>query len=198
MPKRVDHDHRRRQLAEALLRAAGSRGLHAVSLRDVAREAEVSVPLIQHYFSTKDELLLFTLDHLAEDMTERVGRRVRSAGTGATPRAILEAILVEALPTTERSRLFHLVYTSTAVLAFTDEALAARPLLANPNAMEDFLLRQLDAARTTSRTQDLDLQIEVTGLLAMSAGLGTSVLLGHKSADEAAAVIRYHLDRLLP
>jgi hypothetical protein len=37
-----------------------------------------------------------------------------------------------------------------------------------------------------------------SSLLALSTGLGTSVLAGQRSADEALAVIRYHLDRLLP
>lgn len=33
--------------------------------------------------------------------------------------------------------------------------------------------------------------------MAMSAGLGTSVLAGQSSADDALAIIRYHLDWLL-
>jgi hypothetical protein len=32
----------------------------------------------------------------------------------------------------------------------------------------------------------------------MSAGLGTSVLAGQRTADDALRVLRYHLDRLLP
>ncbi|MFF2814743.1 hypothetical protein ACFVT9_04315 [Kitasatospora cineracea] len=35
-------------------------------------------------------------------------------------------------------------------------------------------------------------------LLALSAGLGLSVLLGRRSADDATAVLRYHLGRLFP
>ena len=36
MPKRVDHEERRAQIAEALIRVAGRQGLHAVGMRDVA------------------------------------------------------------------------------------------------------------------------------------------------------------------
>jgi hypothetical protein len=44
----------------------------------------------------------------------------------------------------------------------------------------------------------VDARAEATGLLAMSAGLGTSVLAGQRSAEDALGVLRYHLDRLLP
>jgi hypothetical protein len=32
----------------------------------------------------------------------------------------------------------------------------------------------------------------------MSAGLGTSVLLGQRTADDALRILRYHMNRLLP
>ena len=43
----------------------------------------------------------------------------------------------------------------------------------------------------------VDAQAEATGLLAMSAGLGTSVLAGQRSVEDTLDVLRYHLDRLL-
>jgi hypothetical protein len=42
----------------------------------------------------------------------------------------------------------------------------------------------------------LDPDLEALSLLALSAGLGTSVLGGQSSAGQAQAVIDYHLDRL--
>ncbi|CAM5617391.1 TetR family transcriptional regulator OS=Streptomyces alboniger OX=132473 GN=CP975_10770 PE=4 SV=1 [Streptomyces alboniger] len=66
MPKRVDHAERRTEIAEALVRVAGRRGLHAVGMRDVAAEAGVSLRLVQYYFETKEKLLLFGLEHLSE------------------------------------------------------------------------------------------------------------------------------------
>jgi hypothetical protein len=57
-----------------------------------------------------------------------------------------------------------------------------------------------DATRRGARrlAAGVDAGLEATSLLALSAGLGTSVLADQRSADEALAVIRYHLDRLLP
>jgi len=44
----------------------------------------------------------------------------------------------------------------------------------------------------------LDPDAEALSLLAMSSGLGNSVLAGLSSAGRAQAVIDYHLDRLFP
>lgn len=57
-PKRVDHDERRTQIAEALIRVAGRRGLHPVGMRDVAAEAGVSLQLVQYYFQIKESAVM--------------------------------------------------------------------------------------------------------------------------------------------
>ncbi|MGV7636496.1 TetR family transcriptional regulator, partial [Mycobacterium kansasii] len=53
MPRSVDHEERRAQLADALARVAARDGLHAVSMRSVAAEAGVSLRLVQYYFTSK-------------------------------------------------------------------------------------------------------------------------------------------------
>jgi AcrR family transcriptional regulator len=197
MPKRVDHERRRTEIVEALIRVAGRRGLHAVGMRDVAAEAGVSLRLVQYYFQTKEKLLLYGLQYLAAGLGDRVAARVRAAGGAPGPRAMIEALLMASLPTDEESRTFHLVYTSYAVLAVTDEALAAQPFMQNPDAAEDALTDLLQQALEAHLTApDLDARMEAVSLLAMSAGLGTSVLVGQRSPKSAAAVLRHHLDRL--
>jgi AcrR family transcriptional regulator len=199
MPKLADHDQRRTQIADALLRIAGHTGLHTVTMRSVAAEAGVSVRLVQYYFTTKEQLLHFTLTHLARRMAERVQARLGAKDDPAGPRAVLDAVLTEALPTDEESRIFHLVYTAYAVLAVTDPALAAQRFMDAPNAMEEFLLGHLRAAgEAGGLAPGVDPRAETVGLLAMSAGLGTSVLLGQRGVAEALEVLRYHLDRIMP
>ncbi|MYT29143.1 MULTISPECIES: TetR family transcriptional regulator C-terminal domain-containing protein [unclassified Streptomyces] len=197
MPKRVDHTERRTEIAEALLRVAGRRGLHSVGMRDVAAEAGVSVRLVQYYFETKEKLLLHGLQHLAERFGERVAARVGAAGDRPGPRAVIEALLTASLPTDEESRTFHLVYTSYAVLSVTDEALAAQPFIKNPEAAENRLTALLEQAREAGLTRPgMDARAEAVTLLALSAGLGTSVLVGRSSARSAADVLDRHLDRI--
>lgn len=199
MPKLADHGERRAQIAEALLRIAGSKGLHAVTMRSVAAEAGFAVAVVQYYFESKEKLLLFALHHLARRLGERVRERVGGAGSGATPLGVVEAVLTQAVPADEESRIFHLVYTAYAVLSVTDPALAAQPFLDAPNQMQAFVADRLREARDAGEVAaDLDPDSEAAGLLAMSAGLGTSVLFGQRSAEQALDILRYHLARIAP
>ncbi|MGW7821579.1 TetR/AcrR family transcriptional regulator [Streptomyces puniciscabiei] len=197
MPKRVDHAERRTEIAQALVRAAGRQGLHAVGMRDVAAEAGVSLRLVQYYFESKEKLLLFGLRHLTDRFGERVAAQVRAADDNPGPRAVIEALLTAALPVDEESRLFHHLYTSYAVLSVTDEALAAQPFIKDPDTAEITLTGLLQQAADAGLLRaGADPHAEAVGLLAMSAGLGTSVLVGQRDAESATAVLRYHLDRI--
>ncbi|MFD7087339.1 TetR/AcrR family transcriptional regulator [Streptomyces sp. NPDC056652] len=197
MPKRVDHAERRTEIAEALVRVAGRQGLHAVGMRDVAAEAGVSLRLVQYYFETKEKLLLFGLQHLTGRFGERVTTRLTAAGGRPGPRATIEALLMVALPTDEESRTFHYVLTSYALLAVNDTALAAQPFIKDPDAAEDTVAGLLRQAREDGLLRPgVDPRREAAGLLAMSAGLGTGILVGQRDPESAAAVLEHHLDRV--
>lgn len=199
MPKVVDHEQRRREIAEALLRVAAERGLHNAGMREVAEAAGMSVRLIQYYFGTKEQLLLFTTQYLAARLAERAMARIKAAGTPAEPRTVIEAILAEGLPDDEDSRSFTIVYTAYFALSLTDPALDIKPLSGNSDALIRVVADQLRAARDTGRlAPGCDPDLEALSLLAMSAGLGSGVLAGQQTPGQARAVIGYHLDRLLP
>jgi AcrR family transcriptional regulator len=201
VPKRVDHEERRRQIADALLRIAATRGLHAAGMRDVAAEAGVSLRLVQYYFGTKEELLLAAMQYLAAGYSERVLARARLTNTGgpASPRDVIAAILTEALPADDERRTFTIVYTAYLALSLTDPALAIAPLVKNSGAVIDVVAAQLRAARDAGDMPvHMDPDLEALSLLTMSAGLGTSVIAGHSSVAQAQALIDYHLHRLFP
>ena len=130
MPKRVDHEERRRQIADALVRTAAARGLHATGMREVAAEAGVSLRLVQYYFGTKEELLLAAMQRLAIQFAERGMariRRVKETENPVSPREVIAAILTEGLPADEERRTFTIVYTAYLALSLTDPALAIKP-----------------------------------------------------------------------
>lgn len=192
-------DARRAQILDGLIRLAGRQGLHNASMRTVAAEAGVSLRLVQYYFETKERLLVAGLEHLAVLMTRRLAARLAPADDPEDPRTVLEALFLEALPTDEESRVFHLVYTAYAVLSATDPVLAEQPFLRAPDEMERYVTGLLERARAAGRlAPGLDPASEAVLLLTASAGLGTSVLLGQRTPEAATRVIRYHLDRLLP
>ncbi len=202
MPKRVDHEERRRQIADALLRAAAARGLHATGMREVAAEAGVSLRLVQYYFGTKEELLLSGMQHLAARFGERAMtriRRIKETGGQASPRDVIAAILAEALPADDERRTFAVLNAAYFALALTDPALAIAPLVKNTNAVIDVVAAHLRAAQAAGDTlAHLNPDAEALSLLAMSAGLGNGVLAGQSSLEQAQAVIDYHLARLFP
>ncbi|MEU2392681.1 TetR/AcrR family transcriptional regulator [Streptomyces sp. NPDC007369] len=196
MPKRVDHEERRAQIAEALIRVAGRRGLHAVGMRDVAAEAGVSLRLVQYYFQTKENLLFHGLQHLTERYTARVGARL-AAAPDPGPRATVEALLLASLPTDEESRTFHLLYTSYSILSVTDEGLAAQPFIDSPNAAEDAVAGLLRQAQESGLADPgIDARTEAISLLAMTATMGTSIIVGQRPPESAVAVLHHHLDRI--
>src|SRR5215831_8721377 len=127
VPRRVDHEERRRQIADALLRTAATRGLHATGMREVAAEAGVPLRLVQYYFGTKEELLLAAMQHLAVRFSDRVLARIqrmKKTEGPASPRDVIAAILTEALPADDERRTFTLVSTAYLALSLTDPALA--------------------------------------------------------------------------
>src|SRR4051794_22927019 len=93
MPRRVDHDERRRHLTAALLRIASTRGLQAVSMREVAAEAGVSLRVVQYYFTDKKTLMLSGVTELAARLDRRVRERAAAIGTGLPPRTVFDVVL---------------------------------------------------------------------------------------------------------
>lgn len=72
MPKQVDHDARREELATALWRLVMRDGIEAASLRRVATEAGWSAGSLRHYFPTQSELLQFAMELVALRVTQRI------------------------------------------------------------------------------------------------------------------------------
>ncbi len=72
MPRLIDTDKRRQEIAEATWRLIRGGGLDAVSVRNVAREAGLSAGSVRHVFPTQAELVAFGMTALAE----RVGQRL--------------------------------------------------------------------------------------------------------------------------
>jgi AcrR family transcriptional regulator len=211
VPKRVDHEERRRQITGALLRVAAVKGLHATGIREVAAEARVSVRLVQYYFGTKEELLLAATHELAVRYAERALARARrtaaeqAAARGvaslptAGPRDVVAAILAEGVPRDEESRALTVVYTAYLALSLTDPALAIAPLLKDTTPLIGVIASQLRAAQEAGDAPEhLDPAAEALSLIAMSAGLSTSVITGQSTPVQAQDVIDYHLNRLFP
>ncbi|MDA0563601.1 TetR family transcriptional regulator C-terminal domain-containing protein [Streptomonospora sp. S1-112] len=99
MPRTADHDARRRQIAEGVRTIVSEAGLDAATVARVARASGMSVGLVQHYFPSKDALLLFAYRHVMDRIGTRVAQRVAEGEAArGTIAASLRAALREMLP----------------------------------------------------------------------------------------------------
>ncbi|GAA3776735.1 TetR/AcrR family transcriptional regulator [Micromonospora maritima] len=94
MPKIVDHDARRAELAAAMWRVVYRDGVGAATVRSIAAEAGWSPSALRHYFATQTELLVFAMEHV---MAEAAGRFTAEARTGPS-REVVQRMLEELLP----------------------------------------------------------------------------------------------------
>ncbi|OLR93521.1 TetR/AcrR family transcriptional regulator [Actinokineospora bangkokensis] len=179
MPKRVDHEERRRLISAAVRRIAADRGLEGVSLGEVAAEAGISKGLVQHYFPTKDAMLR----HATATLRDQV--RDRAAPTD------LRSLLVSLLPLDATARSDALVATAFLVRALKDEEIAQR-FRAGYAELRSVLTALLAAEHPGCP----DPGAEADLLLAVVTGLSDAVLLGHHSPAGALALVDRHLARL--
>jgi AcrR family transcriptional regulator len=197
VPRRVDHQQRRRQIIQALWRITLRGGLNAASFREVAADAGVSVRLVQYYFGTKDQLLLAALGALAEQVGERIDARVAALGTDPSPRLVVQTVLGQFLPTDEQSRQAMLLFIAFHTASLTDPSLARAEALQVPRSLIAVLADQLRQAQQAGATNhDIDPDKEATILVTMLTGLASGVLANNHTAEEAAAIVDYALDRL--
>ncbi|RSN24657.1 TetR family transcriptional regulator [Amycolatopsis sp. WAC 04169] len=185
MPKRVDHEDRRRQIAAAVRRIAADRGLEGVSLNEVAAEAGISKGFVQHYFASRDDMLRFAATTLRGGLEERI----------ATPLRVRD-LLIALLPLDDAGRDDALVANAFLVRALKDPEIAGH-FRTGHGLLRDAVAALLSAAQTDGElVQSIDPATEAVLLLSLVSGLGDAVLLGYQSGDEAIALIDLHLSRI--
>ncbi|MCI2421189.1 TetR family transcriptional regulator C-terminal domain-containing protein [Saccharopolyspora sp. K220] len=196
MPKQVDHEARRIQIAEALLRLASRGGLEAVSLRDVAAEAGISMGAVQHYFRSKDQMLTYAMDHVNNRAAARIRQRIENEPGKPYARAVLRALMLEMLALSDDSRMEYLTAVAFFLRALSSPELAAMYRRFWPQ-LEQWIAAELRAAQESGDLPaDRNPEREAEALLALPDGLSVGLLLGHRTGEAAIEAIDYHLDRL--
>jgi AcrR family transcriptional regulator len=88
MPKIVDHDQRREEIALAACRVVAQRGFERATSVAIAREAGYTTGMVAHYFDSKQEIIIAALRLILRRIEERLAR----------PAPSLLALLTESLP----------------------------------------------------------------------------------------------------
>jgi AcrR family transcriptional regulator len=196
VPKQVDHDARRTAIAQALWRVARVRGLERVSLREVAKEAGMSLGQLQHYFADRQQLMVFAMEFMSRKNVERVTERLIAVdGTDHGKR--LRAIALEMLPVDEDARVESLLNIDFLPEAARNDALREH-VRQRTAALRGLLEGQIALAlQAGDVSPDRDARTEAALLIALADGLRTHFHLGTHTAQEAVALMDVQLDRLL-
>ena len=123
MPKQVDHEDRRRELAEAVWRVIRRDGVQGASVRSVAAESGWSAGSLRHYFGSQQELLVFAVELVLERVPRRLQVHLASDGLDVLTRS--RRLLEELLPLDDEREVEVLVYLAFADRARVDRALAS-------------------------------------------------------------------------
>ncbi|MFG2141219.1 TetR/AcrR family transcriptional regulator [Streptomyces sp. NPDC048650] len=196
MPKKVDHEARRREISEALWRIASTHGLDGASLRDVAAEAGISLGRLQHYFRTKDEMLAFALRHINRLADQRIRARITALTEEPTPREVLRACLSGMLPLDAESRVGTLVAAAYFNRAVHDEALRAEAKEGIPKLRAFFADQLRRAAERGELPPDRATEEEAMLLISMADGLSTYILLDVHGPEQALRLLDRQLTGL--
>lgn len=125
MPKLVDHNERRRILAESIIAVASDAGLGSATLRAVAKQAGMSMGTVQHYFANREQMLDFVLEYVQQERSERITLAI-SALPDPQPHAMLWAMIREVLSPDEKNLAFQKVHLMFVARAMSHEATATK------------------------------------------------------------------------
>jgi len=193
MPKIVNHEERRRELAEAVWRVILREGVEGVSVRAVSVEAGWSTGALRHYLGTKEELLASA----ARLLEERVIGRLEKWPRGLTPREAVRAALCEVLPLDDERRTEGALWFAYASRSLVDRRIPEEHAIVFDGVRKLCSMITHEMAALGWFDPDLDPDREAGRLHALVDGLAVHGLLGRIDEAEILAVLDAHLDEIL-
>lgn len=187
MPRQVDHDDRRRRIAQAVCELIGRNGLEAATLREVAAQAEVSLGAVQRCFRTKEEMLVFAQEHVNQRVTERARARIAESPEPGSVATMLEQTLTAMLAVDDEDLLDARVW-----MAFTAQSAVVPALAAVQRGhyagLTELLVVLLRAGQENGQIRpEVDAESEADALITLADGLTVQVLLGRHTPESALA-----------
>lgn len=190
MPKIVNHEERKQQIAKATWRVILDKGMEGATVRNIAEEAGLSLGALRHYFSNQDDLLVYAMTLVLERATERIESVIRQ---DLSPKDRVMAVLLEIVPVNEETLAEMEVW-----FAFMAYVKHRKDELDVPGdgiwEGVQKLLGYLDASGLLREGLDLDLEME--RLYALIDGIAIHAFFEQErlDADRITKTIRYHID----
>jgi len=192
--RKLDHDHRRQEVAEAAAKLIAERGLECLTTRNLAKELRCSIGVLSHYFENKQQIVLAAF-HWAD---QRIDARVQEAMLRQD--LCLDTfipVIIEGLPITLESDMEWKVRFNLYTHAFTEPDL----LLAQREKLDHFRrLMEQQIANLQQRGQiRTDTSAELVTQLAFDITIGaahTLLMLPMNERRERAGRLLTLLDQL--
>ncbi len=191
----MSYDNRRIEVAKAAWQVIIREGLDRTSMRAIAQELGSSTGVVTHYFRDKEELILFALGLVFENVAAEMA--ALSQGQQGIDR--LEQMMFVALPLEQIDRDDWKVW-----VAFLGYSIGREHLVKEHRKRYD-LLRQIIAQELANLQTaqliraDLDLTLEANALIALIDGIGTGVVICPEqfSATQQQYLVRRHINNLI-
>lgn len=87
MPKKVDQTERKNQIVEAAFHMIHHFGFEKTTLREIAKEADLSLGSVQHFFPKQKDIYMFAMDVINHRFEERM-QKVIEADQGVFENAV--------------------------------------------------------------------------------------------------------------
>lgn len=194
MPKIVNHEQKRKMIADAAWVIIKEEGIEKASIRKVAAEAGMSSGALRHYFSTQDEMLLFIMNYYLEKGEERSLNRNWSEN----PLQAVEEVLLELVPIDEEKKIETTVWFILALRSLTSSTLKEKKdeMTNGTYDLANSLIEILVVKGWLSNS--VHKELEKNRLSALIEGLSIQALLRPDvySPEKVRELIRYHIESI--
>lgn len=192
MPKIVDHEERKKRIAEAMWRVILDKGMEGATVRNIAEEAGLSLGALRYYFQNQDDLLVYAMELVIERANARIEVVMQR---NLPPKERVIAVLLECVPINTESRAEMAVWFAfkahvkhrTSTLNIPDDGIL--------EGMQKLIhyLHTMNSLKT-----DLNLDLEVERLYALIDGIAMHALLDPErlNSDRVIKTIHYHMDSI--
>ncbi|MCM3094342.1 MULTISPECIES: TetR/AcrR family transcriptional regulator [unclassified Cytobacillus] len=194
MPRIVNHEQKRKTIAEAAWNIIKEEGVESASIRRVAAEAGMSAGALRHYFSTQDEMLLFIMNYYLEEGKKRSQNKEWSE----KPLRAVEEVLLELVPIDDEKKAETSVWWIFALRSLTSDTLKEKKDEMT-NGTYELAKSMLEILVLKGILLDsINVELEKIRLSALIDGLSIHALLRPDvyTPEKVKEVIRTHLETL--
>ncbi|MHB1219685.1 MAG: TetR/AcrR family transcriptional regulator [Alphaproteobacteria bacterium] len=179
MPKIVDQEQRRQEIAEAVLRVVAREGVGGVTMRVVAVEAGWSTGVLNHYFENKQELLVGGLREAARV----AGRNMSRAMKERTGRDCLRVVIEEGMPLDERREALCRIFFFFWAEGVSDPNLAAE-LATYYDWWRDLIRQAIQRCQAEGWLRNRDPEILAEMLVAVADGVAVQAMFNKRTVGK--------------